>query len=266
MILLIGKEYNLGSSYYIVAYWFCNIFYHLTFIDNTAYYLLHFEFYVIPNYALPSFYGRDSQVINNHNVIHIADDVVTMKKPLSDYSSYCFENFLSYLKSLIRSRKQPLEQLNARLSELKAGPETKEKLILHKKQEIVIDSSFLQQNEINLPKIIFHDFILKTRYPDNFFLLRKFKIFQITEIKKQTENILIVGYEYEKLNDVFESPCKSSDIGIMEFSKISQQEKVIGLNQIIRKCIVFNYKQKSFAVTLLHGKICMFHALKLYFL
>lgn len=59
--------------------------------SNFARDLLHQFFYL-----LPSFYGKDSQVMNNHNLIHIADDVDFMKEPLPNYSAYCFENFLGY--------------------------------------------------------------------------------------------------------------------------------------------------------------------------
>lgn len=138
-----------------------------------------------------------------------------MQAPLPDFSAYCFENYLGYLKSLIRSRKKPLEQLNARLSELKSGPESKKNFLLRKKQDVVIDARFQDQNEVDLSEITFHDFVLKKSEPDNFVLNRGMKIFQINEIKKQDQNVVITGYEYETLNDVFKKPCKSRDVGIM---------------------------------------------------
>lgn len=118
-----------------------------------------------------------------------------------------------------------MEQLNAKLSELKAGPDSKKKFVLHEKEDIIIDSEFLNQNTADLPEIVYHDFILRNKEPDNFVLTERKKIFQITEIKKQHRNIVIEGYECEKIIDVFQNPCKSSDIGIMELGSISKQKK-----------------------------------------
>lgn len=52
---------------------------------------------------LPSMYGKDTQVINSHNIIHVADDVEYMRAPLSNFSAYPFENYLGHIKKLVRS-------------------------------------------------------------------------------------------------------------------------------------------------------------------
>jgi len=47
---------------------------------------------------LPSFYGVDSQVMNSHNLIHLADDIEYTKTYLSNISAFPFENCLGKIK------------------------------------------------------------------------------------------------------------------------------------------------------------------------
>jgi len=47
---------------------------------------------------LPSFYGPDSQIMNNHNLMHLADDVEHENMVLSAVSAFPFENFLGRIK------------------------------------------------------------------------------------------------------------------------------------------------------------------------
>jgi len=69
---------------------------------------------------LPSFYGSDSQVMNAHNIIHLADDVEYTKMHLSAISAFPFENYLGKIKRLIGGGSNRLAQLARRISEQKA--------------------------------------------------------------------------------------------------------------------------------------------------
>lgn len=68
-------------------------------------------------YLMPSLYGKDSQVLNNHNLIHLAEDVKQMQASLSFISAFPFENCLGKLKKFVRSPKNPMIQIVKRLSE-----------------------------------------------------------------------------------------------------------------------------------------------------
>jgi len=69
---------------------------------------------------LQHFYGSDSQVMNSHNIIHLADDVEQTKTNLCAISAFPFENCLGKIKKLIVGRNNPLAQLVRRISEHKA--------------------------------------------------------------------------------------------------------------------------------------------------
>lgn len=62
-------------------------------------------------------YGIDSQVMNFHYLIHLADDVKYMLGPLSFFSSFPFESTLGKIKKLIRAPRNPLVQVLNRLEE-----------------------------------------------------------------------------------------------------------------------------------------------------
>ena len=61
-------------------------------------------------------YGIDSISSNVHNLCHVIDDVRKFGY-LPGISSYPFENFLGYIKSLLRSGNRPLAQISKRIIE-----------------------------------------------------------------------------------------------------------------------------------------------------
>lgn len=71
---------------------------------------------------LPSFYGSEAQIMNSHNLIHLADDVEHSNMNLSAISAFPFENFLGKMKRQIRGKNNPLAQFVRRLSEQKSCP------------------------------------------------------------------------------------------------------------------------------------------------
>lgn len=76
---------------------------------------------------LPSFYGSEAQIMNSHNLIHLADDVEHSNMNLSAISAFPFENFLGKMKRHISGNNNTLAQLIRRVSEQKSCPETTKK-------------------------------------------------------------------------------------------------------------------------------------------
>ncbi|KAK9659822.1 hypothetical protein QE152_g41532, partial [Popillia japonica] len=61
-------------------------------------------------------YGNDFLVYNVHYLIHLKDDVLAYG-PLDNFSAFAFENYLGYLKQLVKSPTKPLQQICRRLME-----------------------------------------------------------------------------------------------------------------------------------------------------
>lgn len=60
---------------------------------------------------VPELYGKETQVINIHNLVHIADDVLNMGCSLSRINCFPFENTLGKIKRTLRTAVKPLAQI-----------------------------------------------------------------------------------------------------------------------------------------------------------
>jgi hypothetical protein len=52
---------------------------------------------------MPYLYGPQSQVMNVHNLLHVADDVMNFNCSLSRISCFPFENTLGEIKRVLRT-------------------------------------------------------------------------------------------------------------------------------------------------------------------
>lgn len=142
------------------------------------------------------FYGKEFLIGNVHNLLHIADDVSFMQCPLSDITSFPFENALGKMKKLLRSGNKPLLQICRRYNEIscihQAQPNVSSGIKVLKK------SSCQNSGKINIKKLEYKDVLLTTKSPNNTVLLFNGSIIQINNIylpENQThmEHIEICG-------------------------------------------------------------------------
>lgn len=62
-------------------------------------------------------YGQEFIVYNVHMLVHLKDDV-NRYGPLDNISAFPYENYLNRLKRLIKSPKEPIQQIGKRLQEI----------------------------------------------------------------------------------------------------------------------------------------------------
>lgn len=145
-------------------------------------------------YLLPSLYGRDSQVMNFHNLIHLTNDVDYMQASLNHYSAFPFQNCLGFLKKLIRTPNKPLAQVAKRLSELEAGSSitSQHQLIKNctkkKKVETTLHNIQTGTETLNCQKIKIFDVTVGVSPPDNLVQLSNGEIIQVCDIFSHTKN------------------------------------------------------------------------------
>jgi hypothetical protein len=70
---------------------------------------------------IPTYYNESLLTITIHNLIHIADDVMYMKEPLFKFSAFPFENYIGFIKKLIRNTPHIIPQITRRLHEMQEG-------------------------------------------------------------------------------------------------------------------------------------------------
>lgn len=208
---------------------------------------------------MPTHYGKTSQVLNNHNLIHSADDVRYMEAPLSDYSAFAFENYVRKIKGVVRS---PVKVVYRRFSEIEAPEkETIKRYPLigeTEKCKICIDETM-----ISYTKITFKKYKIGISYPNNIVQLDNGKFFQIKEIRScnkerlDVTDFFVKGFFIKISKNVFHSPVKSEELGIVEIEIIpntpERSFKILCMSQIKRKCILMKLKQKGYIVSMLHA-------------
>ncbi|XP_043484986.1 uncharacterized protein LOC122512906 [Leptopilina heterotoma] len=205
---------------------------------------------------MPTYFGEDCQTLNNHNLLHVADDVERMRKSLSDFSAFPFENCLGMLKSLISGRKDVVPQLIKRISEIENCPTLlpEFKLTVNQPvQRIQKDPLVEYKNQTEeIQAVTVKEIKIRTIRPDNTVLLNNNTILEVTGILKVDENIFVEGHEIQNIGNSFDYPCKSSILGIWKLGSTSSTRMMINLNQVKNKCIVLDIENEKHALNFLH--------------
>lgn len=200
--------------------------------------LNHKEFFMSKNKAaktylqtffriLPTLYGENSQSINFHNLIHIADDAFNLNLPLSDCTAFPFESFMGKLKQLINSPNKPLEQI---LNHLDAA-ESHFDLQMTPKAHLRKIYPDKGHHPFRFSRVDMRDFTITTQHPNNAVQLENDVYFEISKIESMTkdpqkiEDLIISGQIINKKNkNVFCYPENSSVHGIYEVEKHRVEE------------------------------------------
>ena len=131
---------------------------------------------------LNNFYGIKSKVINAHNLIHLADDVIYMGCSLTHITDFPFENYLGKLKNLIRTAHRPLAQLCRRLSEQD---------FFFRKTTLPPLFQILKQRRNSIVAIKYKQFKITCSSPDNAILLDDNSILTINRIFESPEGMKV---------------------------------------------------------------------------
>lgn len=218
---------------------------------------------------MPTFYGSDSQIMNFHNLIHVADDVEYMRAPLTAFSAFDFENSLGFLKKLVNSSTHPIAQVDRKICALQS---TTAKSIssrfpytfsVEKRgEEMLRDCKFeIIDNETVFQSITLPNFVLTTTHPDNVIETKCGKVIRICKISsKKTRNlseldVQLDGYSFDVAGSAFEYPVPSTCIGIFQIRNSKNAKRKIqriNISDIYTKCIYTEIQKKKFAITLLH--------------
>uniref|UniRef100_A0A182PWS7 MULE transposase domain-containing protein n=1 Tax=Anopheles epiroticus TaxID=199890 RepID=A0A182PWS7_9DIPT len=155
-------------------------------------------------------YGDQFITSNVHNPLHIYDEVEFFGA-LNTLSTYPFENKLQHLKKLLRSRRQDLQQLINRLSELES---------FHK-----YEGETQNGQSIN--------FKIQDNHRDGWMLTKQHKIIRFSKMHSQSSSAFHGRVLQEQWN-YFEYPFKSSVVNIYvgKSSQFSNTEEVLNFCNI----------------------------------
>lgn len=211
---------------------------------------------------MPSLYGTDSQVMNIHNLIHVADDVEHMGMPLSDFSSFPFESCLGRLKKLVRTPHLAISQICRRLSELEGTAN----MVIRSNSKVEecisagdkTNANSAPETASEFTRLAFKGMVIAASSPDNYVQLHEGTIFEIQRIfsdapaPRTGDEVKIEGYRVVEERNVFSSPCDSSRLGIYELKNTSAKKQIIQLVEVEKKCARFVMNDHVYVISLLH--------------
>ena len=161
-------------------------------------------------------YGPEFLVYNIHSLLHISYDARTYKT-LDSCSAFPFENYLHYLKRLVRSGRHPLVQIVKRLGEL--------------------DKFKSVEKEISLSQKI------STKRPNNAYILSNSSCCEVVDTSREVDENQRQKYlcrVYERVVPLFNNPCDSSIIGALKAHRQISSMKLLSESTLQRKAIIID--------------------------
>lgn len=205
--------------------------------------------------SVESEYGKQYVTHNFHGLLHIVDDLYFFGS-LQDCSAFKFENYMGFLKSLVKKKNKVLEQLAKRLLERYENhslfPEVN--VSDNKPQFFRRKKAPLEANEYE--KMYDEAVTIKTVKPDNCVQLKDGGILLVSNIYRDERNNKhhFSGHRFLRKEDFFQSPCKSSLLNIFRVSEVSELKEDFFYHEVIHKCVLLPEDNGFVSYPLLHSK------------
>uniref|UniRef100_A0A182NMY9 Uncharacterized protein n=1 Tax=Anopheles dirus TaxID=7168 RepID=A0A182NMY9_9DIPT len=221
------KDFMLDIPYNHFLLYFCGV----TIFSSSAHqhlWLLAKKFLETFVKDFSKYYGRAHLTSNVHNLQHVYGDVAKFGQ-LDDFSAYCFENHLQFVKRTVRSGRKVAAQVAGRTQEL-ATIETAANCTVLKYPQ-------LKANGVGL-HVTAH-FVLLPNFKDQWFLTTDNGIVKFLDAKRIYSSLpTIIGIQYNSWTELFsvsvdddlngteELKLSSTDINIYKLSGLCPSRKV----------------------------------------
>lgn len=170
----------------------------------------------------------------SHQIVLIPQDVSNFQCGVETLSAFPYENFQSFFRRCLRSSNLQVEQIRNRLIE-KAKyqlPTTACGTIIENKVQLMIESrkikakskallKFVQRGERWPKKLVFTQFVLSNKFPNNVCLMKDRSVVVCNDIFLLDRVPYTKPQKFLTLQDAFELPYRSSDFDIYAGSNLS---------------------------------------------
>lgn len=176
-------------------------------------------------------YGAGRMTYNTHNLVHLANDVMTFQCCLDRFSCFPFESYFKKIQSKLQNSPKPLHQLVNRMAEEKLlGSVTTSKQ----------SYPSIKYERTGQVKVFLKDFFISNRKPNNLCMDTDGKLLLIQEICDMNK---IVCFIIKDMNPLFLEPCDSRvfDICIYQNHQNQEDKKTISAQNIRKKCLNIPY-------------------------
>lgn len=199
---------------------------------------------------------------NVHGLLHITEDVRHFGS-IDNFSAFRFENFLYFIKKLIRKSEKPLKQLFNRYSEIQYNNNKKEQNTIICDKLKPLESSCY--NDIvpdgcknpSYKKAVCKNFTLSINdSANNCCGLEDGSIVIVQQIiwHVQLNDFVIIGKNFLQKRNVYDLPCASSLLNTYIISTLSQNKMWL-LSSIKHKFFIMPYQNTTYVVVpLLHNE------------
>ena len=207
-------------------------------------------------------FGELFIVYNVHSLCQISEDVLKFGV-LDSFSCFQYENFLRFIKKVIRSPRKPLQQLVRRVLESDQSlghchpPSKSDVCLLNEIQPINIPSFDFGRNVSFYSKMIIENgsCLLQADTPNQFVYLKNANLqpFKISYFARDrnSNDIFLVGQKLALDGNIFDEPLPSSKVGLTKIRGYNTNEKlkVIPLSEVSGKGMLLAEK---YFITVLH--------------
>ena len=198
-------------------------------------------------------YGKDMLVYNVHGLVHLAADAKQFG-PLDSFSAFPFESFLGRLKKIVRKPHRCLPQVIRRLSEMRTGGQkgVKEDLSIGAEHAegpvLILYRTFSQHRSMQL-----NGFYFSVNDGDNCVLIGSdYGLIRNITRDPQDLTVLLMFEPFMVVEDFFKRPLKSSDLGIVKVSRLSDTIRAEKVSDLVCKLYRIPYKESFVLVPLVH--------------
>lgn len=207
-------------------------------VEDSVEYARHYIHRFIEHFI--EIYGRKNAVYNIHSLCHLPDDVVN-HGTLDKFSAFQFENFLGFVKNLLRKPNFPLCQVVNRISErncLNVYEEHAYPLLKksHSEGPLLDEIVCPQYKELHLEKYCF-----KVTSGDHGVLVDNEIgcIQNIISPKHSNSQITVIYQTYQVMENFYDYPLPSGNLGIYIVRSLQKTLKTSSYRKIQSKYVLF---------------------------
>ena len=204
-------------------------------------------------------YGKQFCVPNAHGLKHLPRDALRFG-PIELFSAYQFENYNQVLLHHARKGKWHLQQVVKRLAEVELNKiqEPKGPVVMMSVSEVHYDGPLPDEDFLGRQyrRASFRQWTLTCETPNNCVVMLDGSIVVIRNFLQATANgeILVVGNQFSQVENFFEYPLPSCEIGTFKVSGLDQQGdfQAWPLSQVKAKALKFPLSGGKFVISSLN--------------
>lgn len=206
-----------------------------------------------------SIYGEHFISHNMHALIHLHEDYENYGS-LDNVSCFKFENYMSILKKMVRKNDKPLQQVVKRCEERNASLSfttslSKPNNIFITYENVHFDGPLTDETSSPQYKVlILEKMKIKINSDaDSYVGLKINGVLNIIKVvnicySKILKTQIVLGRKFQKLENFFDKPIKSEQIGVYKVSDFSKQMYVWKIENIMMKYLILSTEDLNFKV------------------